>query len=246
MNTKFYNNFHKKSSPIKRILGINDFTYRLILPVINKVIRGRKNLHILDYGCGVGTIDLYLATQGHSVTGIDISPIAIKIANENKINFGLYKNCTFLTLEDRKKMKVLKQFDLILCLEVIEHIRNDEKLICLLVNECKPEGTLIISTPSKNAPLFKLGVLKEFDKEVGHFRRYRPEQLIDLIERAGLKISELIKNEGIIRNSLFTLKGLGFLVRLVRGPISTFVTWIDNITVPVLGESDLIVIASKE
>lgn len=246
VNLNFYNSFHKNSSTSNRLLTKENFTYRLIIPVIHKVIQGHTNLRVLDYGCGVGTIGLYLASLGNSVTGIDISSKAVKIANQNKINLGFNETSTFLTLKKSLANSFSKYFDLVLCIEVIEHVKDDKKLINWLSKVCKSGATLILSTPSINAPLYKRGILKEFDLRVGHLRRYRSQSLVNLVEQSGFKVIEVIKTEGILRNSLFTLNSLGFLVRFIKGPISTLVTWIDNLTVPLFGESDLVVVAIKK
>ena len=62
---------------------------------------------------------------------------------------------------------------------------------------------LIITTPSSNAPLYRLGLATEFDKKVGHIRRYTQSELRQKAKAAGYKIVYEQKNEGIVRNFLF-------------------------------------------
>ena len=107
------------------------------------------------------------------------------------------------------------------------------------------DGYLILSTPSKNAPLFKLGLLYDFDRKVGHLRRYKPLEIINKLEENGFTVERLIKTEGVLRNSLFTINGLGILIKFIKGPIVNIVSLIDNITLKIFGESDLIIIAKK-
>lgn len=108
-------------------------------------------------------------------------------------------------------------FDFIICLEVIEHIEDDKKALKNMFNLLKPSGKLIISTPSKNAPLYKLGVAGKFDKRVGHLRRYSLEELERMLDEVGFTILESYKKEGIIRNFLFLNPIAGKLIRFIRG-----------------------------
>ena len=199
---------------------------------------------ILDIGCGVGTISLLLASWGNKVEGIDISSIAIDSCKNSAKLLNLEKNINFKQF-DFKDYKENKKFDFIICLEVIEHLENDREALQKMFTFLKPSGKLIVSTPSKNAPLFRLGYTRNFDKRVGHLRRYNLEELQKKIEDAGFKILESYKKEGIIRNFLFLNPVVGKFIRFIRGPITYFVTFIDNIAVKIFGESDLILVAEK-
>lgn len=51
----FYNNFHKKSVAQNKLISEDNITYRLVISVLNKFAT-RKNMKVLDYGCGEGTL----------------------------------------------------------------------------------------------------------------------------------------------------------------------------------------------
>lgn len=240
----FYNKFHRASSIQKKVINEKNFTYRIVLSVIDEKIRGRKNLHILDFGCGVGAVSLFLAKCGHKVTGVDVSDKAIKIANKSAKLLKIDR-LKFYTLKSGKKKINNKKFDLIICIEVIEHIKEDLELLIFLTKRLKKGGIFIISTPSINAPLYRLGLAKSFDSKVGHLRRYDAIHLAGMIKKTGLEIEKILKKEGIVRNSLFLFPLFGKLVRFVRGPISDFVSIIDDSTVPLFGESDIFVVSRK-
>ena len=239
-----YNSFHKKSHSSSKTINDNNFTYGFHIKVVKNAISSRKNVSILDYGCGIGTIDFYFANHGHNITGIDISPLAIETANQTLRSLKLQKNCKFKELNKWKKGKS-SQYDMILCFEVLEHVQNDRKLIEMFFNLIKIEGILILSTPSENAPLYKLGLTKKFDREVGHLRRYSINRLSSIIEKSGFKIVDVVKNEGILRNSLFLLKPVNFLVKFVKGPVRPIFNFMDKVFMAIFGESDLLVIAQK-
>lgn len=241
----FYNQFHKGTQLQKRIISEDNFTYVIIINALKKIIKKRKELSILDYGCGVGTLGLYLANQGNKIIGLDVSPLAIKTANESAKLMSLNKLAKFYRIGSKKKIISSKKFDLIICTEVLEHIKDDFSLLLSLNKKLKRNGKALITVPSKNAPLFKLGLAKNFDEKVGHLRRYNEETISNLIISSGLKIREINKTEGIIRNSLFLLHPLGILIKLIKGPITKIVSFIDNITIPILGESDILIVAEK-
>lgn len=242
MNTReLYENYHIGRKLQKRIIKKNNFTYRNLIPFIDSYFKKNK---ILDIGCGVGTIDFYLASKGKRVTGVDISSGAINIAKRNIgiLNLRIKPKFQYLNFMNHK---IREKFDCILITEVLEHLPNDKLAIKEIFGLLRTNGILIASSPSKNAPLFRLGLLRDFDREVGHLRRYDESQFIDLFEKNGFKVIKVKLAEGIIRNTLFTNRTANFLVRFIRGPIVEFVTFIDNLTVPLFGESNIILVAKK-
>lgn len=244
MGINFYNQFHNKRRLQKRVITKGNFTYRLILQPINKVLRDKRNLCVLDYGCGVGTLSFYMAKKGNTVTGVDISSDAIVIAQKNARTLEVDNKTSFVSLDEFGKEK--KMYDLVVCSEVIEHVKNDRKLLSMLNKTLKKNSKLVLSTPSSNAPLYRLGLANSFDKRVGHLRRYKSNNLVEMVEESGFIVENLIKTEGILRNSLFMFPFMGNFVRFVRGHISDLVTVVDNLLVPVFGESNLIVVAKKK
>jgi 2-polyprenyl-3-methyl-5-hydroxy-6-metoxy-1,4-benzoquinol methylase len=243
MNTKeLYEHYHVGKKLQKRIINKGNFTDRNLIPFIDRYF---KKMYVMDIGCGVGTISFYLASKGFEVTGIDISPRAVRLARRNaKIlnlaNMPKFLNSSFMNL------KVKRKYDCIFLSEVLEHLPDDNIAIKKIFSMLKNGGVLIASSPSENAPLYKWGLLKNFDSEVGHLRRYNQKQFIETFEKNGFKVIKVKLAEGIIRNTLFTNKIANFFVRFIRGPIADFVTFIDNSTIPILGESDIILVAKKK
>lgn len=241
-----YDLFHKQIKLQKRIIDESNYVYRDIVKMIDECLGKNKikNKKVLDYGCGAGTLSFYMSSKGISVVGVDISNDAVKMCKQNAAQFNL-KNIDFINSgKIPRKIKRVK-FDLIICSEVIEHVDADTKLIRGLAGLLKNNGSIIITTPSINAPLYRMGLLNEFDKRVGHLRRYSEEGLLRKIKLSGLKVINLYKREGILRNSLFNINGLGWVIRFIRGPIVDIVSLIDMFTVNLFGESDLQVIARK-
>jgi tRNA/tmRNA/rRNA uracil-C5-methylase (TrmA/RlmC/RlmD family) len=86
-----YNTFHLKNvntqlSPINS----RNYTYQSLISIINdyfKFPRGYDD--VLDFGCGVGTIDFYLSRMGYGVLGVDISTRAIRLARKSGKAMGM-------------------------------------------------------------------------------------------------------------------------------------------------------------
>lgn len=249
----FYNLYHRenKNRNYYRLVSRYNFTYYWTIFYLEKVLQylGAKKVEILDVGCGVGTIDFYLANLGHKVTGIDVSSDAIKIAknfrdSSVKLNSAKFFN---VSVENFAFKKNLKKFDMVICSEVIEHVPDEDKLLKSIHQVLKPNGYLFLSTPSENAPLYRLGFLEDFDRRVGHLRRYNMDNLTKLLVKNGFEVREAQKTESFLRNSLFTFKPLGFFIKLLRFPILVKIYhFFDQILVNTFGESDLVIIAKKK
>lgn len=239
--TNFYDDFHSKINLQSKVISDNNFTYRNTLNLLKPLIKN-KSLKILDYGCGVGTIDYYLASIGHKVTGTDISENVLNMCRRSANAIGVLKSTKFVKINS----KIVSKFDIVICSEVLEHVSDDLGLLKRLSTLLKRHGLLVISVPSINAPLYKLNLANNFDLKVGHLRRYGVSQLIQLLEDLNMKIMKVSKVEGFLRNSLFLVPELGWLIRLLIGPIAEIFTFIDNIFVKLFGESNIYVIAQKK
>ncbi len=237
---KLYETFHKDRRLQKRIIDENNFTYKEILKTIRPYIKTSKK--VLDIGSGVGTIDFYLASKGINTTGIEISQKAVALAKVNSRFLGLDKKTKFISA-NFSNYKSKEKFDLVILSEVIEHLENEKEILFKIKNFMNKNSVLIITTPSQKAPLYKLGLLKQFDLNVGHIRRYTTESLKDLLEKNGFKVIHISKHEGILRNFLFTNPVAGRLVRIIRWQIGDLVSFMDNLTIPLLGESNIHIIA---
>ncbi len=242
MNTleSFYNSYHSKNSFFYKAITAGNFTYFYILQLLQKA-DSIKGATILDVGCGVGALSFYFAGQGaKAVVGVDVSSRAIQIAQTAQGKL-LFPNVVF---KHGELVNNMYAFNMLFCSEVIEHVADDSAFLHTLHSNIKPGGTLVLTTPSKENVLYKLGFYKKFDKEVGHERRYTKAGLAKLITSHGFVIQVIREVEGPLRNILFTTK-LGFLIRFIRGPLVPLFHFFDTLSAKIFGASDIQVIARK-
>jgi 2-polyprenyl-3-methyl-5-hydroxy-6-metoxy-1,4-benzoquinol methylase len=158
-----------------------DFRWHNLRKVAKKYVVGK---YILDAGCGTGHTTLELLNDGYEVTAIDISQELVdftqRIIKENNYMGNVYA----LDLTNAKVLGENK-FDTIICLDVLEHIRDDELAIKNLCYILKKNGHLIVSVPALR---FLYGPR---DKKIGHYRRYDRAELIEKLKASGFDIVDI-------------------------------------------------------
>lgn len=130
----------------------------------------KQNANILDFGCNYGHSVQLLQKLGYQAQGVDIS--------EGAIQYGKSVGIQNIFLGGEKKFNQ-ESFDVVIALDVIEHIKDDQQAIKEIVRMVKPGGLIVIAVP---AYMFLWGVQDEI---AHHFRRYTMSQLISLSKKAG-------------------------------------------------------------
>jgi 2-polyprenyl-6-hydroxyphenyl methylase / 3-demethylubiquinone-9 3-methyltransferase len=100
----------------------------------------------LDVGCGAGLLAEPLARLGAKVTAIDASPELIAVAREHAAAMGLEIDYRTGAVEELKS-----RFDLITCMEVIEHVADPATFVAALAKRLAPNGLLVLSTPNQTS-----------------------------------------------------------------------------------------------
>lgn len=238
---RFYDRYHLKNERYSKIITRNNFTYWYILKTLHQpLLKKMKSFTVLDVGCGVGTIAIYLAQICKSAVGIDVSERAVDIANQAKLLTGS-KNVEF---SQTKLKQFARQFDLILCTEVVEHVPNSTQLIKLIFTNLRPKGWLLLTTPNRDNWLTRFGYYRKFDQEVGHLRRYSVAEISNLLNAQGFSLQQVTTVEGPIRSLLFTSK-LGILIKMIKGPLVPLFHKFDEMLGKIFGYSDIVILAQK-
>ena len=142
---------------------------------------------LLEVGCGVGGI-LSQLTPRDFVMGIDIEEEEVdfarrRFAGKTGFEFALM-DIAALSNEDRATLKS-HEFDTVLCINVLEHIKDDAGAVEAMADVLVPGGALAILVPAHP------GLYGHYDEMDGHFRRYTKSGLRDVLVRSGLAVERL-------------------------------------------------------
>jgi SAM-dependent methyltransferase len=106
------------------------------------------NTHILDAGAGFGQYTYYLSKINKSWNILSIDLKEEQVSDCNNFFRKIKKNAVLFKTGDLTQFNVENSFDLIVCVDVMEHIEEDELVFSNFYNSMKKDGMLIISTPS--------------------------------------------------------------------------------------------------
>jgi len=115
-----------------------------------------KNINILDIGCGGGLLCEPLKRMGATITGIDASEKNIKAAKFHADEMGLKINYIHCAPE---KLKIEKKFDVILNMEVVEHVSNVDLFIENCSKLIEKNGIMFVATINKNLKSYLFAIL---------------------------------------------------------------------------------------
>jgi SAM-dependent methyltransferase len=148
----------------------------LVLKMADQISKAFKytSMNILDAGCGTGLNLKYLQTCGCSI-GLDIS--------EDALRFSRIRGLPSLVCGSADRLPFKNNvFDLVLALDVIEHIEDDKSAIKEFYRVLRTGGSLIVTVPAF------MSLWSEHDLAVHHKRRYARPEICDLLRSGGFKI----------------------------------------------------------
>ena len=112
-----------------------------------------NGLKALDVGCGGGLLAEALHDRGAEVTAIDVTQANIEVAKMHALNRGLAIDYRVITAEELAESQP-ESFDVVACLEVIEHVPDPGQLIAACSKLLKPGGQMFLSTLNRNPRSF--------------------------------------------------------------------------------------------
>lgn len=211
-----------KDSEFKPLHDINP----LRMDYINQSIKV-ENLEVLDVGCGGGILSESLAQAGARVTAIDTAEMPLKIAKLHALENNVKVDYQQITVEEFAAATD-KKFDLITCMEMLEHVPDPDSVIRSCGELLKPEGHLFLSTINRNLKAYMLAIvgaeyiLKLLPKGTHEYEKLiKPSELARSLRRydfgtkdiSGMTYNPITKKYKISRDT-----DVNYLIHAVAGP----------------------------
>jgi len=160
------------------------------------IIQHVKNIfdkNIIDVGCGGGILSESLAKLGASVTGIDMGEEPLNIAKLHALESNIEVNYELITAEEKAQASPEK-FDIVTCMEMLEHVPDPSSVVAACANMVKPNGFIFFSTLNKTIMSYLLAIVAAEkvlklvpDGTHNHDSFIRPSTLISWAEQHNLK-----------------------------------------------------------
>ena len=195
------------TSEFKPLHAINPLRLGWIKSITS--LAGKK---VLDVGCGGGILAESLSKAGGIVTGIDLSVKALKVAELHQLESNTSVKYRSISAEDLAKEEP-KQYDVVTCMEMLEHVPDPSSVVQACATLCKPGGSIFFSTLNRNPKSYLFAiigaeyVLRLLPKGTHEYDKFiKPSELAGFTRQASL---ELLEIKGMTYNPLTQIYRLG-------------------------------------
>ena len=185
------------------------------LSYISDELQGLFGKTVIDIGCGGGILAESMARSGADVTGLDMAEDSLNVARLHALEAGVTLNYQQATAEHYAAAHGA-QFDVVTCMEMLEHVPEPMSVIQACADLAKPGATLFFSTLNKTWKAYLLAiigaehVMKLVPKGTHEFSKFiRPSTLMRYLEQAGLEVTDATGlHFNPVSNSFKTAPGL--------------------------------------
>lgn len=164
---------------------------------IDRQCSGVSGKTLLDVGCGGGILAEALAQKGAAVTGIDMAEMSLQVARLHLQESGLEVDYRLTTVEDFAEANPAS-FDIVTCLEMLEHVPDPASIVAAACRLLKPGGRLVLSTLNRNPKSFALAIigaeylLRLLPRGTHEYRRFiKPSELAAAVRAGGLEVRDV-------------------------------------------------------
>jgi SAM-dependent methyltransferase len=217
-----------------KIFGIPEIGFQLRSMYFEKIINDklkRKKIHkILDMGSGIGTYSFWLARRfpKAKITGGEIDESKLKFSRDFSKKLKI-DNINFRYLDATKKNQNM-HFDLIINIDVLEHIHNYKNVLKNFYKILSPKGHLFVHTPQPNQKrIFRK--LRRWRHEDHMHEGYTPQELNSALEALGFKIISEVETFGFFGKLSWELNHIllrkGFLISGALYPFLFLISQLD-------------------
>lgn len=180
------------TSEFKPLHEINPL--RLAYVKENAAIEGKR---VLDVGCGGGILSESMAQAGGQVTGIDLSQAALSVAALHAAEAGIDVDYQCVATEDYATHNT-GVFDVITCMEMLEHVPDPQAIVTACSSLLKPGGTAFFSTLNRNNKSYAFAIvgaeylLNLLPRGTHEWKRFiKPSELANWCRQSELQIQDL-------------------------------------------------------
>jgi 2-polyprenyl-6-hydroxyphenyl methylase/3-demethylubiquinone-9 3-methyltransferase len=178
--------------PSKPLHDLNPVRLRYIERIV--ALRG---IRALDVGCGGGILSEAMARAGASVLGIDLAAEVLEVAKLHALEAGVQLEYAAIAAEEIARQRPAA-FDLVTCMELLEHVPDPAASIAALAEAVKPGGDVIVSTLNRKPAAFAVAIIgaeyvaKILPRGTHEYLKFiRPAELARWARAAGLEIKDL-------------------------------------------------------
>ncbi|WP_428718597.1 bifunctional 2-polyprenyl-6-hydroxyphenol methylase/3-demethylubiquinol 3-O-methyltransferase UbiG [Undibacterium curvum] len=150
--------------------------------------------NVIDVGCGGGILAESMAKKGATVTGIDLSEKALKVADLHSLESGVQVRYKMIAAEEMAETEA-GQFDVVTCMEMLEHVPDPASIIRACTKLVKPGGHVFFSTLNRNPKSYLFAIigaeylLQMLPKGTHDYAKFiTPAELSQDIRNAGLEL----------------------------------------------------------
>ncbi len=193
---KFSELAHKwwdKTSEFKPLHEINPLRLNYIDNVASL-----KDKAVLDVGCGGGILSESMAEKGAKVTGIDLGKKALKVAQLHSLDSGVTVDYQLIAVEQLAEQQPAS-FDVVTCLEMLEHVPDPASVVAACAKLVKPGGKVFFSTINRNPKAYLFAVigaeylLNMLPRGTHDYAKFiKPSELASWTRLAGLSLNHQI------------------------------------------------------
>jgi len=172
-------------------------------------IAGKK---VLDVGCGGGILTESMSRAGAIAKGVDLSEKALKVADLHSLESGVKVEYEYISAEDLA-VKEPGQYDVVTCMEMLEHVPEPLSIIKACAQLVKPGGRVFFSTLNRNPKSYLFAIigaeyiLNLLPKGTHDYKKFiKPSELGEYVREAGFEMNEII---GLTYNPITQVYSLG-------------------------------------